>query len=131
MSRWDDPQILARARQLGGRVARAVAEAKRAEAAERNARTPHDRTRAHREGRCPCWTAPVALSSRRWRKTPVECPWPDKGRYTTRQAARLVLRKMAPHRRRQGLHAYRCDAKDHWHLGRRPRRAVVLWKAAA
>jgi hypothetical protein len=35
-------------------LARTVRELKREQAAERNAETPHDRTRAHRTGRCEC-----------------------------------------------------------------------------
>lgn len=35
-------------------LSRQVAELKRTEAEARNAATPHDRTRAHRLGRCDC-----------------------------------------------------------------------------
>lgn len=128
MKRYQDPAIRGRGRQLGGKVARAVAEAKRAEAEERQARTLHQHTRAHRLGQCACWL-PQRAQSRPGQRQERACPWPGKVAYTSPQEAARVLGKHARWRRwRQGLNIYPCG--DHYHAGRLFGR-VSAWARAA
>lgn len=129
MGRYNDPAIRERARQLGGRVMLAVREAKRSEAIERQARTLHDHTRAHRLGRCACWLPERAQSSPR-RQIERACPWPEKDTYSTGQAAGFILGKLARFRRGGGLRPYRCPAGGHFHLGR-PQPVPLTRKRAA
>lgn len=120
MSRYDDPVIRDQARHLGGKVMRAIREAKRLEAAERNEATAHRNTRAHREGRCGCPEAPAR----------ARCPYPDKVAYTTPQDAAYALGKHGKHRRwKSGLNVYRCPA-GHYHAGRW-RNGTAAWEKAA
>lgn len=120
MSRYNDPAVRDQARHLGGKVMRAIREAKRAEAAERGAATVHRDTRAHREGRCGCQNAPQGSP----------CPWPDKVTYTTPQDAAYALGKHGKHRRwKGGLNIYQCPA-GHYHAGRW-RNGQSAWEKAA
>lgn len=120
-SRYSDPRIRERAQQLGGRVMHAIAEAKRAEAEARNAATPHEWTRAHREGRCWCPELGVMAG---------ECPWPWKERFASRAEAAHRYSRLPPWRKTQGLRPYRCDTGDHYHLGRSYSRVSAAWRAA-
>ena len=48
MSRFNDPAVIDRARQLGGRKKRALRELKREDAQDRNWKTPYDRRASYR-----------------------------------------------------------------------------------
>lgn len=50
------------------------------------------------------------------------CPHPDKKAYPSKRAARQGIRTIDRNRANSGpgrLHAYRCPAGDHWHVGHR------------
>ena len=128
--RYLDPAVRERAHQLGGKVMRAVREAKCAEARQRDTRTVHEATRAHRTGRCGC-QPPPHLEPGHAAAVTAACPHPEKDTYPTGQAAAFVLVKLARRRRTQGLHPYPCPAGGHWHLGRDAKRPPSTWKRAA
>lgn len=96
----------------------------RTEAVTRNAATPHEWTRAHRESRCACPAPGLSV-------VPGVCPWPWKDRFASRQEAAHKYARLPRWRRVQGLRPYRCPAGDHWHLGRAFRRAYLAWRSAA
>jgi hypothetical protein len=124
VKRYDQPAIRVRAGQLGGVMA-AVREARRAEAADRDALTLCEWTRAHREDRCDCQDA-GGLEVVEGR-----CANPEKDRFASRQEAALVHSRLPFWRRRQNLRPYQCPGTSHYHLGRRFRRAPQAWRRAA
>ena len=121
MSRYNDPDVLELAGQLGGRKRRALAEIKRAEAEERNERTLPQRRAAY-------WREQADLACE---LDAGPCLWPEKTPYENYDAAIAALKGITAHKRKlQGLHPYPCRA-GHYHLGRKLRRASVAWRRAA